>query len=81
MKLILKAEQIAYPNGLEIAVEGFAGDIGDIQPSQLFLEVHEGKPKVHVWTTMEEDPSVSAEIQPLPVQVPSKRPQTTPCHT
>lgn len=46
MKLELKPEQIAYPNGLEIAVEGFAGDAGRVKPSQLFIEVHDSTLKV-----------------------------------
>ena len=31
MKLELKPEHIAYPNGMEIAVEKFAGDPADVK--------------------------------------------------
>jgi hypothetical protein len=68
MKLILKPEEIAYPNGLEIAVDGFTGDPGGVKPSQVFIEVYEGKLRVHVWIDESEDPAVSAQIQPLPEQ-------------
>ncbi len=81
MKVVLKPEQIAYPNGLEITVEGLAEDTGSAQPSQLFLEVHERKLKAHAWTGMSEDPTVSLEINPLPPQPSYEQPQENPCHT
>jgi hypothetical protein len=83
MKLVLKPEEIAYPDGLEIAVEGFAGDAGGVKPSQLFIELHEGRLKVHVWTTGDPDPTISMEIQPLPPQPSesSEHPQGNTCHT
>jgi hypothetical protein len=67
MKLELKPAEIKYPNGLEIAVDDFAGDLGGVKPAQVFIEVYEGKLRVHVWTGDNEDP-MTAEIQPLPVQ-------------
>jgi hypothetical protein len=83
MKLELKPEEIAYPNGLEIAVEGFAGDPADVKPSQVFLEVHEGRLKIYVWNGDNEDPAASVEIQPLPSQprALSEHANGTPCHT
>ena len=83
MKLELKREEIEYPNGLEIAVEGFAGDIADVKPSQVFLEVHEGKLKVYVWTTLDEDPTISVEVQPLPPPgcIDLEQPPGSSCHT
>lgn len=83
MKLELKPGEIAYPNGLEIAVEGFAGDAGGVKPSQLFIEVHEGTLKVHVWTTGAQDPTISMEIQALPSQPSpsSEHIQGNTCHT
>lgn len=68
MKLELKPEEIAYPNGLEIAVQGFTGDPGDVKPTQVSVEVYEGKLRVHVWTSGDDDPTISVEVQPLPVE-------------
>jgi hypothetical protein len=82
MKLELKPEEIAYPNGLEIAVEGFTGDPTDVRPSQVFLEVHEGRLRVYVWNGDNEDPTVSVEILPLPPSDPvPEQTSGTPCHT
>jgi len=64
MQLILKPEQIAYPGGLSVTVEGFAGDIGHEVPSQVFIELYEGKLRVHVWNGGE-DPASTTEIQRL----------------
>jgi len=82
MKLELKPEEIAHPNGLEIAVEGFTGDPGGVKPSQVFVEVYEGKFKVHVWTSGDEDPTISVEVLPLPVEPTSAsvHAQGNPCH-
>jgi hypothetical protein len=68
MKLEMKPEQIAYPNGLEIAVEGFAGDRGGVNPAQVFMEMYEGKLRVHVWGGESEDPTVTVEVLPELVQ-------------
>jgi hypothetical protein len=65
MKLELKPNEIAYPDGLEIAVDGFTGDPGSVKPAQVFIEVYEGKLRVHVWTGESEDPTVTTEILPL----------------
>jgi len=76
MKLDLKPEEIAYPMGLEITVDGFMGDLGDAKPSQVFMEVYEGKLRVHVWARDTEDPAVSVEIAPLLAQPPiTRRPE------
>ena len=64
MKLELKPEQIAHPNGLEIAVEGFAGDLG----GQVLVEFYDGDLKVHVWNGNDEDPIASVRIHPLPTK-------------
>jgi hypothetical protein len=61
MQIVLKSEEIAHPNGLEIAVEGFKGDIGDEVPSQVFMEVYDGKLRVHVWNGGQ-DPVSSIDI-------------------
>lgn len=68
MKLELKPQEIAHPRGLEIAVDGFKGDLGGVKPAQVFLEVFEGTLRVHVWTGESEDPTVTAQIEPLPAQ-------------
>jgi hypothetical protein len=68
MKLELKPEQITHPNVLEITVSGFSGDLGGIPPSQILIEVCEGRLKVHVWDGNDEDPVASVQIQPLPAQ-------------
>jgi len=65
MKLELKPQEIAHPHGLEIAVDGFTGDPTGVKPSQVFVEVYEGKLRIHVWTGESEDPTLSAEIVPL----------------
>ncbi len=71
MKLELKPDEIAYPKGLEIAVDGFAGDKGGVKLSQVFVEVFEGNLRVHVWQGNSEDPAVSVTIQPLPKEAPA----------
>jgi hypothetical protein len=68
MRLELKPYELAHPGGLEIAVDGFPGDPGGVQPVQVFLEVYEGNLRVHVWTGESEDPSHTAEIQRLPTE-------------
>jgi hypothetical protein len=65
MKLELKPGEIAYPGALEIAVEGFPGDTTGIKPSQVLIEVYEGKLRFHLWTENGEDPTVTIEIEPL----------------
>ena len=62
LQLTLKPEDIAYPHGLSISVEGFRGDIGHEVPSQIFVEVYEGSLRVHVWNG-EEDPACSTTIE------------------
>lgn len=64
MKLILAPEQVAYPRGLTITVEGFRGDITNSVPSQVFIEFYEGKLRVHVWNGGE-DPVSTTEIERL----------------
>jgi hypothetical protein len=71
MRLELKSDDIAYPNGLEVAIEGFASDTGGIRPSQVFVEVYEGNLRVHVWNGDDEGPTVSVTIPPLPPPSPA----------
>jgi hypothetical protein len=66
MKLELKPPEIEHPIGLEITVEGFAGDTGSVKPSQVFIELYEGNLRVHVWNGNDEDPTASVTIPHLP---------------
>ena len=61
LQLTFKPEDIAYPHGLSIRVEGFKGDIGHAAPSQIFVELYEGRLRVHVWDGGE-DPVSSTTI-------------------
>jgi len=61
MQLSVKPEQITYPLGISISVDGFKGDIGHDVPSQVFIEIHEGRLRVHVWNG-DEDPVATTEI-------------------
>jgi hypothetical protein len=57
MKLVLRKEEInsnGGPGGLEIAVEGFQGDVS-VQPVQIYLEYYHRKLRVHVWDGSSED--------------------------
>ena len=62
MELLFKPEEVAYPQGLSISVEGFKGDIGHKVQSQVFIEVYNGKLRVHVWSGGE-DPVSTIEIE------------------
>jgi len=68
LTLDLKPDDIAYPRGLEIAVEGFAGDCGGARPAQVFMEVYDRKLRIYIWTGESEDPAVSVEIEPAPAE-------------
>lgn len=50
MELLLRPQDVAYPLGLSISVEGFKGDTGSEIVSQVFIEVYKGKLRVHVWS-------------------------------
>ena len=73
MKLDFEPEDITYPLGLEISVDGFMGDGSSLKPSQVYMEVYEGKLRVHVWSQSAHDPEVSVDIRPLPLQPRSRR--------
>jgi hypothetical protein len=66
MKMDIQPEDITYPRGLEISVDGFMGDLGSVTPSQVYMEVYEGKLRVHVWARNTHDPEASVDIAPLP---------------
>lgn len=64
MQLILSPEQIAHPRrGVSISVDGFKGDTGHVLTSQVFIEVYEGRLRVHVWNGGE-DPVSTTDIDP-----------------
>ena len=65
MKLQLEPAQIEHPHGLEISIEGFAGDPGGVQPSQVFIEIYEGQLHVHVWNGDAPDPCATVRIDPV----------------
>jgi hypothetical protein len=62
MELLLRPDEVAYPDGLSISVDGFKGDIGGDPASQVFIELYKGKLRVHVWDGAE-DPAVTTEIE------------------
>lgn len=53
------------PNGLEISIQGFRSSPADepLGAVQVFIEVYEGKLRVHVWDGSSFDP-VSVVIEP-----------------
>lgn len=61
MQLSVKPEQITFPLGISISLDGFKGDIGHEVPSQVFMEVYEGRLRVHIWNG-DEDPAATTEI-------------------
>lgn len=63
MQLVLKPEQISYPLGLSIGVEGFKGASGHEGPSQVFIEVYEGNLRVYIWNGGE-DPASTTSVEP-----------------
>ena len=64
MQIILKPEEVTYPQGVSIAVEGFKGDVGHVVTSQVFVEVYEGQLRIHVWDG-DEDPVTTTNIEPI----------------
>jgi len=66
----LDESEITHPRGLEIAIEGFAGDVGGVTPVQVFVEVYNGQLQVHVWDGGE-DPAQTIIIPRLLVGVES----------
>jgi hypothetical protein len=71
MKLTLRKEDLMSESGggLEIAVDGFAGDSG-VKPTQVFIEFYDGKLAVHVWDGSSEDATTRIVIPQ--VQFPSR---------
>lgn len=65
------AKRIAYPLGIEIGVKGFQSDpsCDPSEPTQIYIELYEGKLHVHVWDGSSEDPQTikidaAAQSQP-----------------
>jgi hypothetical protein len=63
MDLLLRPEDVAYPRGLSISVQGFHGDTSSEPASQVLIEIYNGKLRIHVWNGAE-DPAVSTEVPP-----------------
>jgi hypothetical protein len=64
MQIVLKPEEVTHPHGLAVTVAGFKGDVGHEVPSQVFIEIYEGRLRVHVWDGAE-DPVSSVDIERL----------------
>lgn len=78
MDLLLRPEELAYPLGLSISVAGFKGDISGEPPSQVFIELYNGKLRVHVWNGTE-DPAITTEIERSQTRC-AKSKRTRLCH-
>ncbi len=67
MRLQFSPEELAGPQGLEIGVTGFRSNPADHKnfPSQVYIEVYDGKLRVCIWNGNSEDPDAIHEIEPL----------------
>lgn len=65
MRIELDPKQIrgARGEGLEIVVKGFNGCPADELPAQVYVELYEGRLKVHVWDGSSEGPQTTT-IEP-----------------
>ena len=68
MRLQLAAPELDAPQGLEIGVIGFKSSPAEDQtcPTQVYVEIYEGKLRVCVWNGSSEDPVAIHLIDPLP---------------
>jgi hypothetical protein len=67
MRLVLDKNSLGSDGaGLEIGVKGFKSSPtdADSERTQVYIEIYEGKLKVHVWDGSSEDPS-TVEINPI----------------
>jgi hypothetical protein len=66
MKFAFDRAELEHPAGIEIAVKGFKSNPtdGTESPAQVFIEVYEGRLRVHVWSG-KEDPATSVVVDPL----------------
>jgi len=62
MKIIAKARDLDgdQGRGIDICVLGFKGHPNEVEPSQVFMEVYDGKLRIHVWTGESENPQTIA---------------------
>jgi len=67
MLIEIAPPEISAPQGLEIGVRGFQSSPTDHKqfPSQVYIEVYEGKLRVCVWNGSSEDPAAIHVIEPL----------------
>jgi hypothetical protein len=67
MRLQFSAGELTTPQGLEIGVIRFQSSPADSKnfPSQVYIEIYEGKLRVCVWNGSSEDPAAIHEIEPL----------------
>lgn len=66
MRIELTQAEIEHPQGLEIAIAGFKGDVGSTKPAQVFIEFYAGQLQVYVWDG-DEDPAATFTIPALAV--------------
>ena len=77
MRIELNADSLGINSqGLEIGIKGFKSSPTDVdsEPTQVYIEIYEGKLRVHVWDGSSQDPQ-SIVIDPLPVNVYARREQ------
>lgn len=67
MRIEIAPAEISAPQGLEIGVTGFQSSPVDHKhfPSQVYIEIYEGKLRVCVWNGSSEDPAAIHVIEPL----------------
>lgn len=66
MRIEIAPAEISAPQGLEIGATGFQSSLADDEhfPSQVYIEIYEGKLRVCVWNGGSEDPSAIHVIEP-----------------
>lgn len=67
MRIEISPEQAKYENGgISVCVRGFRHDpnTGPEEGEQVYIEVYEGKLRVHIWDGSSEDPITTA-IEPV----------------
>lgn len=69
-RLILDYDDLCINNGnvggLEISVPGFKGSPTDLEnsPTQIYIEIYEGKLNVHVWGSNNSEDPITVIIDP-----------------
>ena len=64
MRIELEKGNLGHgPAALEIVVKGFRSDPTGVDPTQVLIEIYDGKLQVHIWDGSSQDPQ-TAIIQP-----------------